>query len=96
MTRIEKIHHMTDEELAEFLSKIAGMNGNNDMLVDVPTVRDMTDVEFAVYLSDLDDSDHLSMCTGACPSDDIDRRSPCDGCMMDWLRREGPLMDGEG
>lgn len=96
MTRIEKIRQMTDEELAEFLSSIAGMNGANNMLVDVSTVRDMTDVELSVYLSDLDGSDHLSMCTGACPSDDIDRSSPCAECMMDWLREDGPLMDGEG
>lgn len=96
MTRIEKIRQMTDDELADFLSTVAGMNGNKDMLEDIHTVRDMTDSELAGYLSDLDDRDHLQICTGACPNDDDTCKSPCAVCARDWLREEGPLMDGDG
>lgn len=91
MTRIEKIRQMTDAELADFLSTVAGWNGHEDILEDVHTVRDMTDSELAGYLSDLDDADHLQICTGACPNDDDTCKSPCAVCVRNWLREEGPL-----
>ena len=73
MTRIEKIRQMTDEELAEFLSKV-------------------------------DLADRLQTCPErSCPERSCPDRAavagfvdPCAVCMLCWLRREGPLMDGEG
>lgn len=96
MTRIEKIRQMTDDELADFLSTVAGWNGYEDIQEDVHTVRDMTDSELAGYLSDLDAIDHLQICTGACPNYDGIFKSPCAVCAWYWLWEEGPLMDGDG
>ena len=97
MTRIEKIRQMTDEELAEFLSKVASYDGKERRMEAPETVRGMTAVELANYLSDLDAADYLGTCTNNCP---IDSNTDCDDvcaeCCLRWLHSEGPLMDGEG
>ncbi len=97
MTRIEKIRQMTDEELAEFLSNVANMNGLECMLKDSGAVRNMTDVELADYMSDLDNRDYLLICPDNCPIEpSTDCKDRCAECTLGWLREEGPLMDGEG
>ena len=97
MTRIEKIRQMTDEELAEFLSKVASYAGNEGLMEAPEAVRGMTDVELANHLCNLDDADYLGTCTGACPiGSATDCNDMCAECCLRWLRAEGPLMDEDG
>lgn len=97
MTRIENVRQMTDEELAEFLYDVSQKNRRACALLDASAVQGMTDAALANYLSSVDRHDHLRICSYNCPSD----CSPgiedlCAECALNWLRSEGPLMDGEG
>lgn len=97
MTRIEKIRQMPDDELAEFLNMVAALNEHVVMPKEPNAVRNMTDVELANYMSDLDGCDHLRICTGGCPIEvATDCKDMCSECSLRWLREEGPLMDGVG
>lgn len=97
MTRIEKIRQMTDEELAEFLSKVAELNDGPDVLLPPDYVRNMQDRELSGYLCALDHLDTLKTCNDGCrPPDFSGGGSHCVECFLHWLREEGPLMDGEG
>lgn len=96
MTRIEKIRQMTDEELAEFLSKVAAENDSAELLVSPDTLRRMPDAEVANLLERLDRSDWLPTCTDNCPLDySTGIKNQCAECALKWLQSEGPLMDGE-
>ena len=99
MIRIEKIRQMPDEELAEFLSKVAVMNKHKSInkVQSAAAVRNMSDVELANHLAELDRRDHLYTCTDNCGCERTPGiKNDCAECMMAWLREEGPLMDGEG
>lgn len=97
MTRIEKIRQMPDEELAEFLSKVAELNDGPDVLLQPDYVRNMPDHELAGYLCALDHLDTLKTCNGGyCPAGFSGGGSHCVECFLRWLREEGSLMDGEG
>ena len=96
MTRIEKIRQMTDEELAEFLSKVVAENDSAELLVSPDTLRRMPDAEVANLLERLDRGDWLNTCTGNCSKDySPGIKNQCAECALIWLNSEGPLMDGE-
>ena len=97
MTRIEKIRQMTDEELAEFLSKCADYGNSRDMLLSTDSVRGMSDADLGVYLLALDMGDLLKMCNDKCAHyGAVTCGKQLTECGLNWLREEGPLMDGEG
>lgn len=97
MTRIEKIRQMTDDELAEFLSKVAAENDSAELLVSPDTLRRMPDAEVANLLERLDSSDWLHTCADNCPLDySPGIKNQCAECTLNWLQAEGPLMDREG
>lgn len=96
MRRIEKIRQMTDEELAEFLSKVVAENDSAELLVSPDTLRRMPDAEVANLLERLDRGDWLNTCTGNCFEDcSPGIKNQCAECALIWLNSEGPLMDGE-